>query len=304
MFFSRNTSLTISMSVTLPWFAGDGTAVHGGIEQVASPLHSPLMTTHSTALTALVTGASRGIGRAVACALAVRGVRVAIHYQANAAAARETLAAMTGSGHARFAADLADPAAVAPLWNAVIAEFGRVDILVNNAGIYEMHPPLATGYAAWQAAWDRTITANLLAPANLSLLAAQAMAAGTGTRDTDWGRGRIVNISSRGAFRGEPDAPAYGASKAALNSMGQSLARALAPQGIHVFSLAPGWVSTDMASAHLTGPGGAEVLAQHPLGRVATAEEIAAAATFCALDAPAVMTGGIIDLNGASYLRS
>src|ERR1700733_2129662 len=95
-------------------------------------------------LTALVTGASRGIGRAVACSLARRGARVAVHYQANAGAARETLAALTGTGHALFAADLADPAAAARLWNAVVAKFGRIDVLINNAAIYEMHPPLST----------------------------------------------------------------------------------------------------------------------------------------------------------------
>src|ERR1700721_1443699 len=142
-------------------------------------------------LTALVTGASRGIGRAVACSLARRGARVSIHYQANAGAARETLAALTGAGHALFAADLADPAAAARLWNAVVAKFGRIDVLVNNAGIYEMHPPLSTGYPAWQAAWDRTITTNLLAPANLSLLAAQAMAAAAEPPGAEGGRGRV-----------------------------------------------------------------------------------------------------------------
>ncbi len=255
-------------------------------------------------LTALVTGASRGIGRAIAWALARRGVRVALHYQSHVAAAGESLAALPGAGHALFAADLADPAAAAGLWSAVVTQLGAVNILVNNAGIYEMHPPLATPYPAWQATWERTLAANLFAPANLSLLAAQAMAAGPEPREAAWGRGRIINISSRGAFRGEPDAPAYGASKAALNSTSQSLAKALAPQGIYVFALAPGWVSTDMAATHITGAGGAELLAQHPLGRVATPEEIAAATTFCALDAPAVMTGAIIDLNGASYLRS
>jgi NAD(P)-dependent dehydrogenase (short-subunit alcohol dehydrogenase family) len=118
------------------------------------------------------------------------------------------------------------------------------------------------------------------------------------------GGGRIVNVSSRGAFRGEPLAPAYGASKAGLNSLSQSLAKALAPQAVFVFCLAPGWVDTDMATEHLAGPQGAEILAQHPLGRIATADEIARTALFCALDAPAAMTGAVLDINGASYLRT
>jgi 3-oxoacyl-[acyl-carrier protein] reductase len=261
------------------------------------------MTTNAQTLTVLVTGASRGIGRAIACALAGRGARIAVHYRGNLRGAGETLAALAGAGHAMFAANLADPSASARLWHDVVEEFGRIDVLVNNAGIYDMHPPLSTEYAVWQEVWERTLATNLLAPANLSLLAAQAMAAGTEPR-AGWGRGRIVNVSSRGAFRGEPDAPAYGASKAALNSLSQSLAKALAPRGVYVYSLAPGWVATDMATAHITGPGGADVLAQHPLGRVATPEEIAEAAVFCALDAPAAMTGAILDLNGASYLRT
>ena len=113
-----------------------------------------------------------------------------------------------------------------------------------------------------------------------------------------------MNISSRGAFRGEPDAPAYGASKAGLNALSQSLAKALAPYQVTVLCIAPGWVETDMAAEHLGGEKGKELLAQHPLGRVATAEEIARTAVFCALDAPETMTGAVIDVNGASYLRT
>ncbi|HTX65002.1 MAG TPA: SDR family oxidoreductase [Opitutaceae bacterium] len=245
---------------------------------------------------ALVTGASRGIGRAIARQLAARGVRVAVHFRRNRAAARATLASLPGAGHALFAADLTAAPAAERLVAAVLRTFGRIDVLVNNAGIYELHPPEATGLAAWRRRWDRTVAANLTAPAHLSFLVARAMRRARG--------GRIVNISSRGAFRGEPRAPAYGAAKAGLNAFGQSLAKALAPRRIYVFTLAPGWVDTDMAAAHLHGPRGPEILRDIPLGRVATATEVAQAAAWFALDAPASMTGCIVDLNGASYLRT
>lgn len=250
----------------------------------------------SRRLSALVTGSSRGIGRAIALQLAARGVRVAVHYRDRAAAADATLAELAGAEHAKFAADLGQAPAVERLWTEVTAAFGRVDLLVNNAGIFEPHRPATTSLADWRGAWQRTLATNLHAPADLSLLAAQHMAAAGG--------GRIVNLSSRGAFRGEPEAPAYGASKAGLNALGQSLARALAPRHVYVYTLAPGWVETDMAAEHLHGPRAAELLAQHPLGRITTAEEVAAAALFCALDAPPAMTGAILDVNGASYLRT
>lgn len=263
--------------------------------------------------TALVTGASRGIGRSIAAALAARGVRVGLHYHMNRAAAEEARAALAGDGHVILRADLVDPVATRRLWQEAITAFGRIDVLVNNAGLFVDHPPLSTQLEAWQEAWRVTLAMNLSAPANLSLLAAQSMLAQTaGTRSDGvestgpaaFGRGRIVNISSRGAFRGEPDAPAYGASKAGLNALSQSLAKALAPQGVYVYCLAPGFVDTEMAAPALAGPGGAEILTQHPLGRIALPEEVANAAVFCSLDAPAAMTGSIIDLNGASYLRT
>jgi len=244
---------------------------------------------------ALVTGASRGIGRAIAGRLAARGVRVAVHYHRNRAAAEATLAALPGRGHALIAADLIAPTAAARLVAGVVRAFGRIDVLVNNAGIYETHPPAQVDFAEWRQRWDRTLAANLSAPAHLSYLVARAM----GRRG-----GRIVNISSRGAFRGEPRAPAYGAAKAGLNALGQSLARALAPRRILVFTLAPGWVDTDMAAKHLRGRRGAAIVREIPLGRVATTAEVAAAAVWLALDAPESMTGCIVDLNGASYLRT
>ena len=257
-------------------------------------------------LVALVTGASRGIGAVIARQLAERGHRIALHYRGNEKAAQASLHALSGSGHALIAADLTDPSSAMQLWQSALQRFGRIDILINNAGLFVDHPPLITPYADWQSAWQTTLGANLFAPANLSLLAAQHMATqdASAPHGESFGRGRIVNISSRGAFRGEPDSPAYGASKAGLNSMSQSLAKALAAQCIYVYCIAPGWVETDMAIGHLSGPNAAAILGQHPLGRVAKADEVACAAVFCALDAPPAMTGSIIDVNGASYLRT
>ena len=140
---------------------------------------------------------------------------------------------------------------------------------------------------------QQTLTTNLLGPAHLSFCAARSMA--------QQGGGRIVNISSRGAFRGEPRAPAYAASKAGLNAFSQSLAKALAPRGVYVFVVAPGWVSTPRVARAIQDRA---VLADQPLDRAALPEEVAQVVSFCALDAPPSMTGAILDVNGASYLRS
>lgn len=253
-------------------------------------------TTYSSDQVVLVTGGSRGIGRAIAEQLAHRGCRVAVHYRANAKAAEEVVRDLPGRGHRAFQADLADPADLVRLWEDVTAAMGPVRMLINNAGIYELHPPLQTDAETWRAVWRRTLDINLLAPASLCHFAGMAMAA--------TGGGRVVNISSRGAFRGEPEAPAYGASKAGLNALSQSLALALVRKDVYFFVIAPGWVATDMANGYLAGPAGPSILALHPLGRVAEPMEVAAAAVFCALDAPAAMTGCIIDVNGASYLRT
>jgi 3-oxoacyl-[acyl-carrier protein] reductase len=240
----------------------------------------------------LVTGASGGIGRAIAVSLAERGARVAVHYNSDGAGAEETRHALSGTGHILCRADLSDAAAVEPLWLEITAAFGRVDALVNNAGIYDAHPPATAEYAGWSEIVQRTMATNLLGPARLSFFAARAMA--------EQGSGRIVNISSRGAFRGEPTAPAYAASKAALNALGQSFAKAFASKGVQVFAVAPGWVSTERVAAQTHDP---MVLADQPLGRVALPEEVAKVVTFCVLDAPASLTGAVLDVNGASYLR-
>ena len=262
------------------------------------------MTSPDSNKVALVTGASRGIGSIIALQLAQRGVRVALHYRNNRKAAAASLENLPGKGHASFDADLSDPNEASLLWQRVNDSLGAVDILINNAGLYIFHPPLKTTYGDWQSAWQQTLATNLVAPASLSLLAAQSMAARQQSQALEFGRGRIVNISSRGAFRGEPDAPAYAASKAGLNALSQSLARALAPEAVYLYCVAPGWVETEMATSHLEGPDGPAILAQHPLGRVNRTDEIANAAVYCALDAPAAMTGCVIDVNGASYLRT
>jgi len=245
---------------------------------------------------ALVTGSSRGIGRQIARSLAAKDARIAVHYRADHEAAEETLASLKGGPHAVFGADVADADSARGLVEDVTREMGSIDVLVNNAAIFEAHPILEADYEGWQDAWSRTIATNLIGPANLSFLAARIM--------IGRGGGRVVNVSSRGAFRGEPETPAYGASKAGLNAMSQSLAQALAPYGVFFYVVAPGFVETDMADSLLRGPEGEGIRSQSPLGRVATPEEVARTVAFLATEAPDYMTGAIVDVNGASYLRS
>ncbi|WP_043621952.1 SDR family NAD(P)-dependent oxidoreductase [Nonomuraea candida] len=242
----------------------------------------------------LVTGASRGIGRAVAAAFAEQGDRVAIHHRDSARQAESLIDGLPGHGHAVVRADLADPEDVRSMVDTAARELGGgIDVLVNNAGVF-LHGPIAeSSYEEWQDTWRRTLDTNLVGAANVTWCALRHMTAG----------GRIVNVSSRGAFRGEPDSPAYGASKAALNALGQSLAIALAPRGIAVASVAPGFVETDMTNEHLKAPRGDAIRAQSPFGRVARPEEIAAAVVYLASPAAEWASGTVLDLNGASYLR-
>ena len=246
----------------------------------------------------LVTGASRGIGRAVALAFAEGGDRVAVHSRDAAAAAAHVLPVLPGSGHVAVQADLADPAAVQAMVDEAAGALGGLDVLVNNAGVFLDDPDLAepvleATYEQWQQAWRQTLEVNLLGAAHVSFCALRHLPRG----------GRIVNVSSRGAFRGEPRNPAYGASKAGLNALGQSLAVALAPRGISVTTVAPGFVETDMTNEHLKPPRGEQIRAQSPFGRVARPEEIAAAVRYLAGPEAEWASGAVLDLNGASYLR-
>ncbi|MCW2935995.1 MAG: 3-oxoacyl-ACP reductase [Actinomycetia bacterium] len=248
----------------------------------------------------LVTGGSRGIGAAIARAFAERGDRVAVHYREAAQAAAGVAAslprpAQPGQWHVTVQADMANADAVRAMVDSAAAQLGGLDVLVNNAGIYLDHPVLTSSYEEWQAAWRATLDVNLVGAANATWCAVRHMAARGG--------GRIVNVGSRGAYRGEPAHPAYGASKAGLHAFGQSLAVALAPHGITVASVAPGYVETDMTAEQLATPVGDEIRAQSPFDRVARPQEIAAAVLYLASPEAQWTSGAVLDLNGASHLR-
>jgi len=243
----------------------------------------------------LITGASGGVGQAAALACASQGARIAIAYHKNRSAADRLLATLPGGPHGIFQADITQPNEAKDLVDAVYISMGSLDVLVNNAGVSARHDVTTMSYADWQSTWRRIMDTNLTAAANLAFCAAQHMISAGG---------RIINVSSRGAFRGEPLMPWYGASKAGMNAMGQSLAQALGPHNIFVYTVAPGFIETPMAAAVLAGPEGAAIRQQSPMGRVAQPQEVAETIRYLALEAPAFMTGSIIDINGASYLRS
>ena len=234
--------------------------------------------------TALVTGSTRGIGAAIAAALRARGVTVIGH--GSRAADADTIAA-----------NLADPAAAAALWDAALERSGgRIDILVNNAGLFAANP-LGGSDIQWLDNWEEVLRINLTAAAELTRYAVKHwLARGTG--------GRIVHIASRAGHRGDsPDHWHYAAAKGGMLAMHKTIARAYAAQGILSYAIAPGFTDTAMAGDYLASRGGDELLADIPLGRVATPDEIASIAIFCALDAPPSMTGATLDANGASYVR-
>ncbi|GGL99321.1 SDR family NAD(P)-dependent oxidoreductase [Nakamurella endophytica] len=248
---------------------------------------------------ALVTGSSRGIGRQIALALAAAGVRVAVHAGRDVAAAERVRDGLPGEGHVAVSGDVASPDRCADVLAAAVDGLDGLDVLVNNAGVFRAHPVDATDYPGWQQAWRSTVEVNLFGPANLTWLFVDHRR----HRPGGPAGGRVVNVGSRGAYRGEPVTPAYGASKAALHAMTQSLAVALAPLGIVTAAVAPGFVQTEMARDVLDGPSGDAVRAQSPFGRVARADEVADVVTWLATAAPEWVSGTVVDVNGASYLR-
>lgn len=250
----------------------------------------------SDRISILITGASGGIGRAAAIECARRGARIGVHYNGNRERAEATLEALSGDGHQLFQCDITNPEAAEQLIETAEQTLDGLNVLVNNAGISQRHQFDDIDYATWQETWQRIVNTNLTAASNLCFCAGQKMIARGG--------GRIVNVSSRGAFRGEPLMPWYGASKAGMNAMGQSLAQALGPKGVFVYTVAPGFVETEMAAAVLASSEGDSIRNQSTIGRVAQPEELGQTIAFLALEAPAFMTGCIVDVNGASYLRS
>ena len=244
----------------------------------------------------LITGASRGIGKATALAFAKKGAKVGLNYRSNDEVAKQTLAELPGESHQLFKRDISQKQETRSLIEDFVNHYGQLDVLVNNAGISIFHEIDQVDFDHWAHAWEKTFETNLFAVANLCYWGAKAM--------MKTGGGHIVSVSSRGAFRGEPTKPAYGASKAALNSMSQSLAKKLAPHHIYVGVVAPGFTETEMAKETLTPAERENLLRESPFQRMAQPEEVAHAILFLASSEAAYSSGTIIDVNGASYLRS
>ncbi len=244
----------------------------------------------------LITGASRGIGKATALAFAQKGARIGINFRNNVEEAKKTLSELPGEGHQLFQKDISEKENCETLVTEFVSVFGCLDVLVNNAGISIFHEIDTIDFDHWTHAWEETFKTNLFAAANMCYCVAQSM--------IKTGGGHIVNVSSRGSFRGEPTKPAYGASKAALNAMSQSLAKKLAPHNIYVGVVAPGFTETEMAAETLTPAERENLLRESPFGRMAQPEEVAHAILFLASDGAKYSSGTIIDVNGASYLRS
>ena len=243
----------------------------------------------------LITGASRGIGRETARLFASEGATVIINYKSNEEAAKELLSTLEGENHFLYPADMADPEALKKMVDHIIERYGQIDVLVNNAGIFTPHPIDEVDYDTWMNAWKYTLGVNLIGLSNLTYLVAQHMMENK--------YGHIINVSSRGAFRGEPDFVAYGASKGGLNSFSQSMAKALGKYNISVTAVAPGFVETEMAIPTLESEKGDFIRNESPFGRVASPIEVAHTIVFLAKDESKFLSGGIVDINGASFLR-
>jgi NAD(P)-dependent dehydrogenase (short-subunit alcohol dehydrogenase family) len=246
--------------------------------------------------TLLITGASRGIGRAIARTCADAGATVAVHYGRSEDAARE-VADACGNGSAPVQADLADLEATDALFGAVVDRFGTVDGLVNNAGV-AVSAPFDASSDRWAEAWTQTMTVNLRAPEILCRHAVRHFQSRTPPG------GRIVNVASRAAFRGDtPDYTSYASSKAGLVALTKSLARAFGGDDITAFSIAPGFTRTDMAQDFIDTYGEAHATSDLALNRLTEPEDIAPTVAFLLSGNADHATGTTIDLNAGSYVH-
>ncbi len=242
----------------------------------------------------LVTGSSRGIGRETALRMGAAGARVGVNYHRSEAEAAEVVAQIGEDRAFAVRADVADPNDVAAMIGAVIERFGRIDILVNNAGWHDYNPFDGDDYEGWQRGWQRTFALNLFGAANAAFLAMRSM------RRT--GGGKIINVASRAAWRGETEFADYGASKAGLVNFTRSIARACAKHNIVASCVTPGFVDTEIARAELERHYD-EIVAQIPLRRVGTVHDVAAVILFLASPMADYLNGVTIDINGGSWFQ-
>lgn len=243
----------------------------------------------------LVTGGSRGIGAAAVRALHRDGHDVTFTYATQSAQA-DALAQELGDRARAIHCDLADHASLPGVIDTVISAHGRIDVLINNGAIFAENPFFDNDFEAWRRGWERTFAINLFGTADLTYLALQHMRKA--------GTGKIINIASRAAHRGELSFADYGASKAALVNFTKSIARSCGQYGISAIAIAPGFIETDMAAADLDIPTRrAELEAEVPLGYIGTAEEVGEVIAFFASDRGNYANGATIDLNGGSYVR-
>jgi NAD(P)-dependent dehydrogenase (short-subunit alcohol dehydrogenase family) len=246
-----------------------------------------------TGKSVLITGASRGIGRECAIRMGAAGARVAVNYHRSEAEANEVVSAI-GERAWAIRADVADPAEVRGMIEAVVGRCGRIDVLVNNAATFDMNPFDGDDYEAWQNGWQKTFALNVFGAANAAYLAMRSMRRNGG--------GKIINVASRAAFRGETEFADYGASKAALVNLTRSLARSCAKDGIVSSCVAPGFIETEMAKSELAAHHD-DIVSQIPLGRVGSVGDVAAVILFLASPLADYLNGVTIDVNGGSWFH-
>ena len=241
----------------------------------------------------LITGASRGIGAETARVIAEAGAHVALNYHRSGAEA-EAIASEIGDRAMTVGADVADPHAVESMIDTVVKRFGRIDVLVNNAAVFDFNPFDGDDYATWRRGWERTFAVNVFGAANCAFLAMRSM--------REHGGGKIINVASRAAFRGETEFADYGASKAALVNLTRSIARGCAKDNIVASCVAPGFIATEMARSELE-KHYEDIVSQIPLRRVGTVGDVAGVILFLASPMADYLNGVTIDVNGGSWFQ-